>query len=190
MKDDSILYGWATAVDKVIRGDRPRQPSLILGTTPQLLQDFGLADGILTMSTAKIAECRRKHPEVALDVWHDLPMLLNKPIAIFPSSRRDGSVVIILMVFDCDQNPILVAATPASTKGNVILSVYGKNNGFEWAKREMSHARSEGFKVYEGKNFAASLPQPPVANATSSSHGLIPSDGTAKSNKKILSIRK
>jgi hypothetical protein len=190
MQDDEMLYGWASAVNKVICGERPAQPSLKLGTTPELLQKFGLSAGILTMSTAKIALSRTNHPDVPLQVWHDLPQLLSDPIAIFPSARRDGSIIIVLIVVDREHNPVLIIAIPSKTKGNVVLSVYGKQNGFEWAAKEMTYARSEGLKVYEGRDFAASLPQPPVANATSSSHGLIPSDGTTKSRRLILSIRK
>jgi Phage MuF-C-terminal domain len=190
VKDDEPLFGWASAVNMVIRGERPDRPSLIVGPTPLLLSSFGLGTGALTFSVDKIARCRREHSEVPLEVWYDLPELLNDPLAIFPSARRDGSIIVLLLVEDRDNNPIVVAATSGQGNLNVILSVYGKQNGFDWANREIALAQSDGLMIYKKRDFAASLPQPPVANATSSSHGLIPVDGTAKPIRDILSIHK
>jgi Phage MuF-C-terminal domain len=187
--DEDVLFGWASAVNKVICGEAPKQRSLIVGPTPEVLKLYGLVAGSITMSVAKIATCRRTHPEVPLHVWHDLPDLLSEPLAVFPSARRDGSIVILLVVEDRDNNPVLVAAI-AEQGRNVILSVYGKDAGLEWVAKEIAFAEAEGIAVYKKMDFAASLPQPPVANATSSSHGLIPSDGTAKPARDILSIGK
>ncbi len=190
MKDDLPLFGWASAVDKILRGDLLNRPMVVVGPTPELLKAYGLSFGSLTMTVAKVARCRREHPEVPLHVWHDLPNLLSNPLAIFPSARRDGSIVIILLVVDRDNNPVLVASMPGEGKLNVILSVYGKHAGYEWAAKEIAFAEAEGYTIYKKTDFAASLPQPPVAKATSSSHGLIPSDGTAKPVRDILQLRK
>jgi hypothetical protein len=190
VKDDEPLFGWASAVNMVIRGERPDRPLLIVGPTPSALNSFGLGTGALTFSVDKIARCRREHPEVSLEVWHKLPELLNEPLAVFPSARRDGSIIVLLLVEDRGKNPIVVAVTSGQGNLNVILSVYGKQNGFDWAKREIALAQADGLTIYKKRDFAASLPQPPVVNTTSSSHGLIPVDGTAKSERAILSIRK
>ncbi|MBL8652144.1 MAG: hypothetical protein JNL35_17280 [Sphingopyxis sp.] len=133
---------------------------------------------------------RKEHPEVPLAVWHDLPNLLEDPLAIFPSRWRDGSMVMLLVFTDRNGDPILVAASPGDAQPNTILSMYGKEAGLTWVANEIAAAKAEGLPTYERKDFAASLPQPPVVETTSSSHGLIPSNGTAKPERKILSLRK
>jgi Phage MuF-C-terminal domain len=190
LRDDDLLAGWAAVVDKIIRGEELNRPTVTVGPTPDLLRKFGLSASSLSMTVAKVARCRRKHPEVPLAVWHDLPNLLADPLAIFPSQMRDGSVVIVLVVQDRTGAPILVAATAGDGSVNMILSVYGKNAGLPWVANEIALARVEGLLIYEKNGFAASLPQPPVAEATSSSHDLISSNGTAKPKRHILSIRK
>ncbi|MEQ1687939.1 MAG: hypothetical protein ABL874_05150 [Sphingopyxis sp.] len=189
LRDDDLISGWAAIVDKIIRGDKINRPIVVVGRTPELLRKYGLPSASLTMTVAKVARCRREHSEVPLAVWHDLPKLLEDPLAIFPSQHRDGSMVILLVVLDRNGNHILVVAHPGDGGANVILSVYGKEAGFDWITREIAQAKAEGLDVYEKNGFADSLPQPPVAEATSSSHGLIPSDGTAKPRRDILRIR-
>lgn len=177
-------------MDRIIRGDRLNRPTVIVGPTPQLLKDFGLPAASFQMTVAKVAKARKDHPEVPLLVWHDLPRLLEDPLAIFPSRWRDGSMVILLIVEDRNGDPILVAAAPGAHGPNAILSIYGKEAGLEWVAKEIESAKAEGLPTYERKGFAATLPQPPVVETTSSSHGLIPSNGTAKPKRDILSIRK
>jgi Phage MuF-C-terminal domain len=190
VRDSEPLFGWASAVDLVIRGEIPDRPIFIVGPSPARFAEFGLRTGALTFSVEKMARCRREHPEVPLAVWYDLPNLLREPLAIFPSMRRDGSYVVLLVVKDRDQHPVVVAVTSGRSNINVVLSIYGKRNGYDWAAKQIAYARSEGLKVYEKLDFAASLPQPPVAETTSSSNGPIPIDGTAKPTRQILSISK
>jgi Phage MuF-C-terminal domain len=190
LRDDDLLAGWAAVVDKIIRGEELNRPTVTVGPTPDLLRGFGLSASSLSMTVAKVARCRRKHPEVPLAVWHDLPNLLADPLAIFPSQMRDGSVVIVLVVQDRTGAPVLVAATAGDGSVNMILSVYGKDSGLPWVANEIAAARAAGLLVYEKNGFAVSLPQPPVAEATSSSHDLISSNGTTKPKRHILSLRK
>jgi Phage MuF-C-terminal domain len=189
VKEDELLAGWATIVDRIIRGEALDRPTVVVGPTPELLKRFGLPAASLRMTVAKVARCRRDHPEVQLDVWHRLPELLEDPLAIFPSQRRDGSMVVLLVVVDRNGDPVLVAVTPGDVSANVILSVYGKSAGLIWVAREIASAQAEGLPTYERNDFAASLPQPPVAETTSSSHGPIPSNGTAKPGRAILKLR-
>ena len=183
------LGGWPAVVDRIVRGDRPRQPLVVLGPTPVLLIGFGLNPGALTMSAEKLARCRREHPEVKLDVWHRLPQLIDDPLAVFPSARRDGSVVILLLEIDSDGNPVIAVAVPDQGPLNVVLSVYGKHNGLAWAQAELARAVFDGLKIFERKDFAATLPQPPAVETASSSRGLIPVNGAAKPGREILKPR-
>jgi hypothetical protein len=190
LDDNSLLSGWARIVDRIVQGEKLNRPIVTVGPTPDILKAYGLTGASLTMTVAKVARCRREHPDVPLAVWHDLPELLADPLAMFPSQRRDGSMVILLLVSDHKGDPVLVAVSPGDGSANVILSVYGKEAGYPWIIKEIASAKADGLPTYEGKDFAATLPQPPVAEATSSSHGLIPSNGTAKPKRDILSLRK
>lgn len=190
LDENSLLSGWARIVDRIVQGEKLKRPIVTVGPTPDILKAYGLPGTSLVMTVGKVATCRREHPDVPLAVWHDLPKLMADPLAIFPSQRRDGSVVILLLVSDHNGDPILVAVSPGDGSANVILSVYGKEAGFPWVIKEIASARADGLPTYEGKDFAATLPQPPVVETTSSSHGLIPSNGTAKPKRDILSIRK
>ncbi|MEQ1496016.1 MAG: hypothetical protein ABL912_09710 [Novosphingobium sp.] len=190
MRDDDQLGGWPAVVNRIVRGDRPSQPRVVLGPTPSILLELGLNSGALTMSAEKLARCRREHSEVALDVWHRLPQLIANPLAVFPSYKRDGSVVLLLLEIDRDGNPVVAAVIPDSGPLNVVLSVYGKQDGLAWAQKEIARAIADQLPVFEGKDFAASLPQPPAVETASSSRGLIPVDGTTKSKREILHLPK
>ncbi len=150
---------WTRAIDAIIRGESDRYRSVRLGPTPSILRQFGLIPTDLTMSAAKIAKARREHPEVSLQTWYQLPVLLNDPSAIFPSARADGTIVVVIAVMDVDGNPIIVPIIP-STSGhaNAVLSIYGKEgngrlSGHEWIALQITSARTEGLAVYEKKWF-------------------------------------
>lgn len=182
---------WARIVDAIIRGDGFSRPTVVLGPTPVILRSVGLAPADLVMTQGKIARCRREHPEVMLNIWHDLPALLSDPLAAVPSMRRDGSLVVMLFVIDAAGDPVVVAIQPGSDGSpNVVLSVYGKANGYEWLTRQITYARADGLPYYVRRDFAAAMPQPGSAEAIPSSSGPIPADGTAKPQRQILSIRK
>lgn len=182
---------WARTVDKILSGEARNLRQVLLGATPPKLVSLGLNQANMVMTAAKIARCRRDHPGVSLDTWHDLPMLLCDPVAVFPSTRRDGTIVVMLVVADADGDPVVAAIQSDNSSGlNVVLSVYGKKHGFDWAARQLAAARSDGLPVFEHKDFAASVPKPGSAEAIPSSPGPIPVDGTAKSRRHILSLRK
>ena len=185
------LSQWARLVDAIAIGDRPAQPLVRVGPTPKLLQALGLESSDMMMAAGKIAMCRKEHPEVSRSVWHSLPQLLDKPLVILPSARRDGSVVIVLVVTDAEGDPVLVVVQPGTAGSpNIILSVYGKTNGTAWIAAQIKYAAADGLPHFVGKGFAATLPQPGSANAIPSSPGLIPADGTTKPTRDILSLRK
>jgi Phage MuF-C-terminal domain len=184
---------WARLVDEIIRGEAPKRPSVTLGPTPALLKSIGLAPADLVMATGKIALCRREHPQVRLETWHELPNLLQHPLAAVPSALRDGTLVVVLVVKDVDGNPIVVPIAPGKNGGpNAVLSVYGKTNGLAWLAKQIQYAENDGVKCYISKDFAATMPQPGSVSEETipSSPGPIPADGTAKPKRHILSIRK
>ena len=184
---------WIRAVNAVIRGEAAGYRFVRLGPTPSIFQKFGLLPADLVMSAAKLARVRREHPELTLEILHSLPELICDPLALFPSVRRDGSVVLVLVVEDLNGEPVIAAVVPDSVaRRNVVLSVYGKDQGNDWITTQIRRAREDGFAVFESEDFAASVPKPGSASEDTipSSHGLIPSDGTAKSDRQILTLRK
>ena len=188
---DQDIISWSRVVDAIVRGETLVRPSVKLGHTPPLLRRYGLAPVELIMSAAKIAKVRRDHPEISLDIWHSLPALLADPLAIVPSSRRDGSLVVVLVVADRDGSPVVVPIACGHDGGpNAVLSVYGKEAGFEWLWQQIRYARRDGFNVYEKKGSADSLPQPGSAEAIPWSPDLIPVDRSTEPNRDILSLRK
>ena len=182
---------WARIVDAIVRGDHLRRPTIVIGSTPKPLRLLGLAPADLVMATGKIGRCRREHSEVPLGTWHSLPTLLRDTLAAFPSARLDGSIVVVLVVSDRNGDPILVPIAPgAGGEPNVVLSIYGKEAGLPWVYAQVARAVANGLPYYVRNDFAASMPQPGSAEAIPSSPGPIPANGTAKSGKNILTIRK
>lgn len=189
MPDNATI--WSRIVDGIVRGEGHHSSYVRICHTPKLLKDYGLAPVDLVISAGKIARVRREHPEVSLKIWHLLPNLLREPMAIFPSARRDGSIVVVLIIADVDGNPVIVPVVGGHDGGpNTVLTIYGKLAGLDWVSSEIAHARREGLAVYVGKDFTATLPQPGSAEAIPSSPGPIPADGTVKPRRLILTLSK
>ena len=190
-----MIDSWVRAVNAVIRGEAAGYRLIRVGPTPAELRKFGLLAADLAMSAAKVARIRREHPEVSLKALHALPELLGDPLAVFPSVRRDRSVVLVLVlvVRAASGDPLIGIVIPDAVAGrNIVLSVYGKDNGHAWVRAQLAYAREEGLEVYESEGFAASVPKPGSVSEDTipSSPGPIPVDGTAKPMRDILSLRK
>jgi Phage MuF-C-terminal domain len=185
---------WTRAIDAIIRGESKNFRGVLLGPTPRILRDFGLGPHDLEMSAAKIAKTRKEHPEVSLQIWYELPALLQKPHAIFPSTRHDGTVIIVIMVSDTDGNPIIVPIVPSADRPrNVVLSVYGKIgneriNGHQWVANQIAMAKRKGQLVFEKSGSADSEPKPESADAISWSPDLISVDRSTEPTRLILKL--
>jgi Phage MuF-C-terminal domain len=187
---------WIQAVDAIIRGDANHYAGVRLGRCPASLRQFGLGAFDLEMTAGKIAKARKEHPEISLQIWYDLPELLQDPHAIFPSARDDGSVVVVIAVMDCDGNPVIVPIIEnADRQRNVVLSVYGKSGndrltGFQWIESQIASAKREGRQTFEKSGSADSKPKPESADAISWSPDPISVDRSTEPKREILSIRK
>jgi hypothetical protein len=187
-----LSESWIRAVNAVIRGEAKDYRFIRLGPTPHEFRSLGLIAADIAVSASKVARIRREHPEVTLAILHALPELICDPLVAFPSIRRDGSVVIVLVVRDTAGDPIIAIIHPDQSAGrNVVLSVYGKEKGFSWIQAQIAQALEDGFAVFESLDFAATVPKPGSAplDAIPSSPGPIPADGTAKPRRDILSLR-
>jgi hypothetical protein len=182
---------WTRAIDAILRGEAKHYRGVRLGPVPPILRQFGLAPADLTMSAAKIAKARREHPEVSLQIWYDLPALLDDPEAIFPSTRADGTVVVVIAVRDADGNPVIVPIVPdRSGQTNTVLSVYGKSgDGVLWIARQIASAQRQGLAVYERSGSADSEPKPESADAISWSPDPISVDRSTEPKRPLLKLR-
>jgi hypothetical protein len=148
------------------------------------------------MSAAKITKAMRDHPAVDLDVWQRLPSYLNDAIAGFPSSKDDGSIVVVILKRDLNDDPIVVPILwDAHQKLNIVLSVYGRsaNSGYDgdaWIGTQIARAKQEKSAFFDKRGSADAKPKPEPAEATSWSSGSIPVDRPAEPKRPILSIRK
>ncbi len=187
---------WTRAVDAIIRGDANHFAGVRFGRSPVSLRLFGLGPFDLEMAAGKIAKARKEHPEISLQIWHDLPKLPKDPYAIFPSAKEDGSVVVVVAVVDCDGNPVIVPVIEnKSRQRNVVLSVYGKSGndratGFQWIESQIAAAKREGKQVFVKSGSADSEPKPEFADAISWSPDPISVDRSTEPQRDILSIRK
>ena len=186
---------WTRAIDAIIRGESKKFRGVLLGRTPAILREFGLGPHDLEMSAAKIAKAKKEHPEISLQIWYDLPTLLQNPHAIFPSTRDDGAVIVVITVLDRDGNPIVVPIIPSADRHrNVVLSVYGKIgndrlNGHQWIENQIATAKREGQLVFEKNGSADSEPKPESADAISWSPDLISVDRSTDPKRAILKLR-
>lgn len=180
---------WPATVDAIVRGDPTSGPFAVLGRTPELLVKLGLIPSRLVMTCGKIAMCRRKHPTVSLSAWRKLPSLLADPLAVFPSQKDDGTLVVVLVVSDAEGDPLIVPIEPdCHGNQNVVLSVYAKSDGYRWMHEQVANHALLGSTLFKGKGFAATLPQPGFTEAIPSSPGPIPADGTTKPGRQILTL--
>ncbi|HEY0149208.1 MAG TPA: hypothetical protein VGB70_09385 [Allosphingosinicella sp.] len=187
------MSAWRNALDKILRGDANKLRDVRLGATPNFIVAMGLDQVALVMTAGKIAKARREHPEVPLSTWHTLPALLEQPKAVFPSSKNDGSLIVVIDAEDALGNPIIVPVIADRTaRRNVVLTLYGKSatdrhTGDEWIKSQLEAAKRESKKIYVREGFADSEPKPKADDALSSP-GLIPVDGPAKPQRSILTL--
>lgn len=125
-----------------------------LGPTPQALVDYGLPAGNLQIGRGKIHAIANKH-DLDVDDITSLSALLEKPWAIYPTTLKDSSrVVVALPVRDSNGDPILCVIEP-NGKTATVTSVYGKKGrgsvkGDDTIRAAIANARAKGLDVYEG----------------------------------------
>ncbi|MFM5894313.1 MAG: hypothetical protein ACKOQM_07770 [Novosphingobium sp.] len=193
MTDLDGVGSWIRIVDAILSGERRTAPYVRLGRTPLLLRTYGLGPFDLVMRPGKIAKAAAEHPEIPRTIWHRLPVLLATPAAVLPSSRRDGTVVPVLVLDAFLDDPVLVPIFPdAAGAANVVLSIYEKTDGYRWINAEIARAQKEQLPLFVEKGFVATLPQPGSVSEDTipSSPGPIPADGTTKPEREILRLRR
>lgn len=142
-KDDSF----SKQIDDVLSGKYNRFDALKVCDTPRIFLDAGLQQLpiLYTQNHLKDAlhEKSSDNPH-----WHGLsieqikkvPKLLESPVLLMDSLNNDDSIVAVLSLLDNDNAPVFATIKPNGngiynshkTDSNFMLSIYGKEKGFEY----------------------------------------------------------
>jgi hypothetical protein len=122
-----------------IDGTLPKGHVYKLGNTGEILQSAGIKDLPIELSAERLQnkareEYRNAHPFDLAEV-KDLPKAINKPIAVFDSTKKDESKVILTELQHNGSNFIAILRVSRSKEGrkinievNDIRSIYPKEN--------------------------------------------------------------
>lgn len=144
MKNDD---SFSKQIDDVLSGKYNRFDALKVCDTPRIFLDAGLQQLpiLYTQNHLKDAlhEKSADNPH-----WHGLsieqikkvPKLLESPVLLMDSLNNDDSIVAVLSLLDNDNAPVFATIKPNGngiynshkTDSNFMLSIYGKEKGFEY----------------------------------------------------------
>ena len=144
MKNDD---SFSKQIDDVLSGKYNRFDALKVCDTPRIFLDAGLQQLpiLYTQNHLKDAlhEKSSDNPH-----WHGLsieqikkvPKLLESPVLLMDSLNNDDSIVAVLSLLDNDNAPVFATIKPNGngiynshkTDSNFMLSIYGKEKGFEY----------------------------------------------------------
>ncbi|MCD8090175.1 MAG: DUF3849 domain-containing protein [Clostridiales bacterium] len=134
---------FAEQTDKALNNELPFYTSLKVCETPQILLDIGYRQlpMLYTQRHLKdsITEKRKGHVHkhgLTAEQIKKLPELLENPVMIYDSLKRDDSIIVVTSEFDKEGLPVIVSIMP-NGKGryesetidcNFITSVHGREN--------------------------------------------------------------
>ena len=124
---------WGSTVDKINK-KRPREEIYVM-KTPIVLQMVGAPEYDVKFGIAKWNAIKKAHEEMDEKKLKEVPAAISDPIAIFKSTTRDDSVVVITEIIDdsTKANVIVPIKLEADDKNkeykiNIITSVYARRN--------------------------------------------------------------
>lgn len=146
MKQQKKEKTFAEQVDEVIAGTYDRHNAIKICDTPQILIDVGCEQLPILYTQNHLKDAL--HPKSKLNShWHGLsieqiksiPGLLQTPAILMDSLNNDGSIIAVLPMTDKDNAPIFATIKPNGygvyeskiVDSNYMLSIYGKDKGFE-----------------------------------------------------------
>ena len=124
---------WESTVDKINK-KRPREEIYVM-KTPIVLQMVGAPEYDVKFGVAKWNAIKKAHEEMDEKKLKEVPAAISDPIAIFKSTTRDDSIVVITEIIDdsTKANVIVPIKLEADDKNkeykiNIITSVYARRN--------------------------------------------------------------
>ncbi|MDR1190659.1 MAG: zeta toxin family protein, partial [Verrucomicrobiales bacterium] len=142
---------FAAQVDAALAGVLSRYDTVRLGGTPAVLLALNAPDLPVVMAPSVIRKVVQEKHAVAVDDLKRLPEQLRNPVAVFSSSGKADSVVVLTELFENGQ-PVIAAVALEREKNsdhftvNEVTSVYGKQKNVlaDWVR--------DGLLIYEDKN--------------------------------------
>lgn len=144
MKEDQSYYKQIT---QYYNRHLPSHLLVNLGTTPDILCDFGAPKLPLVIQQSTLTKCIRKKTgsrsahNLSRNIIEALPAQIVHPIFLIQDKIRD-SLALITNYTDKNGNPILIAIKLNETRKeiqvNEIKSIYGKSNLKEYLSKHMA----------------------------------------------------
>lgn len=144
MKDED---SFSKQIDDVLSGKYNRFDALRVCDTPQIFLAVGLQQ-LPILYTQNYLKDALHEKSSGNPHWHGLsieqikkvPKLLETPVLLMDSLNNDDSVVAVLPILDNDNAPVFATIKPngngiynsRKTDSNFMLSIYGKEKGFEY----------------------------------------------------------
>ena len=109
--------------------------TFIVARTSEAMGTIGIADKEITLDAVKLNRIFKYHSAMTEDVIMQLPDVINDPVFILSSKKKESRIVAAGEVFDKENNPVVVVMElePKGKHGIVldeikIASAYGKEN--------------------------------------------------------------
>lgn len=144
MKDED---SFSKQIDDVLSGKYNRFDALRVCDTPQIFLAAGLQQLPILYTQNHLKDALHEKSS-GNPHWHGLsieqikkvPKLLETPVLLMDSLNNDDSVVAVLPILDNDNAPVFATIKPngngiynsRKTDSNFMLSIYGKEKGFEY----------------------------------------------------------
>lgn len=144
MKDED---SFSKQIDDVLSGKYNRFDALRVCDTPQIFLAVGLQQLPILYTQNHLKDALHEKSS-GNPHWHGLsieqikkvPKLLETPVLLMDSLNNDDSVVAVLPILDNDNAPVFATIKPngngiynsRKTDSNFMLSIYGKEKGFEY----------------------------------------------------------
>lgn len=128
--------------------------------TPAVLRAMGVKAGNVEASTSMLQQVMRKHPDVPVSVFENLPALLSDPDMVF--GHRDGGLSVVLSARTAKGEPIVVGVRDGRIRTVTPYNDSGAETGQERLQAHWAAALQRDTKVYARNKEA-------LANAKASS---------------------
>lgn len=166
-EDCARWIGFGYDVDEASVGAMPRSEGCRIDGTSDVLQGVGLAAEQIVYTQRHLEDALRSedlggHGLTPAQVKR-IPELLERPVMMFDSNRRDDALVVALCSVDRARRPVIVALLPGGegvTHGRVqestiMLSAYGKSNAESYFQRLTGAGSLLYFDMERGRELEA-----------------------------------
>ena len=193
IKEDSNNF--SKQIDAVKNGTFPKNDMLVLGKTPQVLKDIGLADLPITMTQKHLDTIMNESGKYVGANYHNLgenivkqlPEAINNPLDVVKSNTKDDSIVLTTYLADKQDRPIIASikidglgrVNDIIINTNVMTSAYGRNNYDKFMQDNLKNGNLL-YDIDRGvikKVTEARLQLPRVSNFSTSGRLQLPTNG-------------